>query len=419
MQLLVGLDAERLCHTRYEGPSPSVEPLPAHLRFLAVADEWSSSKGGLSTFNRLLCTALSRAGHGVSCLVPGATEGERASANKAGVRLVDAAEPGLPGMTRLCLKPRDADLSPHVIIGHGRVTGNAARILARLAFPGSRVIHFVHTEPGHIEWFKGDTIPEDASRKADERTEYELDLARQADLVVGVGPVLTRWIADELLTGALSDVPIHRLDPGLTDVLPVSRRPESVHCLLLGRAEDRRLKGIDIALRALQEWTERPPDLVIRGVPAGAAGEFTSWIQSLAPRVYVRPFGYTGEEERLAADFRKASVVLMPSRREGFGLVGLEAISAGVPVLVSDRSGLGELLHEHGTSTARRAIVETSGVDDEADVGAWRRAIDGVLRNRDAAYADAARLREEVASSLDWRTAVDKLIAALLRADRS
>ena len=34
----------------------------------------------------------------------------------------------------------------------------------------------------------------------------------------------------------------------------------------------------------------------------------------------------------------------MPSRTEGFGLTGLEAMSAGLPVLVSSNSGTGKAL---------------------------------------------------------------------------
>ena len=36
----------------------------------------------------------------------------------------------------------------------------------------------------------------------------------------------------------------------------------------------------------------------------------------------------------------------MPSRTEGFGLTALEALSAGLPVLVSCNSGLGEALEK-------------------------------------------------------------------------
>ena len=53
-----------------------------------------------------------------------------------------------------------------------------------------------------------------------------------------------------------------------------------------------------------------------------------------------------------------STCVLMPSRSEGFGLVGLEAIAFGVPVLVSAESGLGRVLRAVGTEVARKAVAE-------------------------------------------------------------
>lgn len=393
------------------GAAPAA--LPPRLRVLAVADEWESKKGGLSTFNRLLCKALAQAGHEVLCLVPGASEEEHRKASDAGVRLVEADALKLPDIARICLKPLNVTLAPHVIIGHGRVTGEAARIQARTHFPGSLLVHFIHTASGHIEWFKGDLLAEDASRKVDERTADEVRLASMADLVVGVGPVLTNAAKDEIHTGAQKTVPIHRFDPGLIDINPVKTHPQKIRCLLLGRAEDRRLKGIDIAVRALGALRD-PPELVIRGVPPGEAVEFTQWVNSQAKTVEVRPFEYSAQEETIAADIRKASLVLMPSRAEGFGLVGLEAISAAVPVLVSNQSGLGEILqNDVRTDAAKCAVVLTSGVDDETNIAAWSQAIKSVLFDRIAAYKRAVQLREDVAKVLDWANSVKKLVAEL------
>lgn len=44
--------------------------------------------------------------------------------------------------------------------------------------------------------------------------------------------------------------------------------------------------------------------------------------------------------------FREADLVVLPSRVEGFGLIALEAISAGIPVLVSSQAGISESLRE-------------------------------------------------------------------------
>ena len=46
----------------------------------------------------------------------------------------------------------------------------------------------------------------------------------------------------------------------------------------------------------------------------------------------------------LAKQFYEADLVMMPSRTEGFSLAALEALSAGLPVLVSHNSGIGKSL---------------------------------------------------------------------------
>jgi len=387
------------------------------LRFLVVASEWSSVHGGLSTFNRLLCGALATAGHDVSCLVPAATEGEGINAAEQDVKLICATRPAVSEEGRLLLKPT-LKLPPDVVVGHGRVTGEAAHVQSREHFPGSTLVHFVHTSPEHIEWFKGDTVAGDASHKADARQDNEIRMCKQADLAVGVGPRLTDHIKNKILSGDGYVMPIHRLDPGLTDIRPVNRQPTRPHCILLARAEDRRLKGIDIALRALDGCNPKYSSfLMIRGVPEGQTEEFWGWARSLARNVDVRPFAYSADEDKVAANIRESSLVLMPSREEGFGLVGLEAISAGVPVLISGNSGLGEMLSDQRSHSATRAVVEMSGNDD-TDIETWRVKIGNILHNREAAYEDARTLRGELASVLNWDTAVEKLVAALREASK-
>ena len=55
---------------------------------------------------------------------------------------------------------------------------------------------------------------------------------------------------------------------------------------------------------------------------------------------------FNESREKLARLFCEVDLVIMPSRTEGFGLAALEALSAGLPVLVSGNSGLGEALQE-------------------------------------------------------------------------
>ena len=62
--------------------------------------------------------------------------------------------------------------------------------------------------------------------------------------------------------------------------------------------------------------------------------------------VNLQPLPYTTDRQKLFEDLKKASLAIMPSWHEGFGLVGWEAIAAEVPLIVSKQSGLFKLLKE-------------------------------------------------------------------------
>lgn len=100
----------------------------------------------------------------------------------------------------------------------------------------------------------------------------------------------------------------------------------------------------------------------------------------------------------------------MPSKAEGFGLVGLEAIAAGTPLLISHRSGLAELLVEH--NLGGKCVVNTTGVTTE-DAPVWQKAIDLVLMDRVAAFSRAATLRRQLVPLCSWDDAVKRLVERL------
>ena len=80
------------------------------------------------------------------------------------------------------------------------------------------------------------------------------------------------------------------------------------------------------------------------------------------------------EQEPLKQLFREVDLVLMPSRSEGFGLTGVESLSAGLHVLVSKNSGFGEAL---GSVPFGFLFV----IDSE-DPSKWTTSIEGIW-NRD------------------------------------
>lgn len=116
---------------------------------------------------------------------------------------------------------------------------------------------------------------------------------------------------------------------------------------------------------------------------------------------------------------RRSSVLLMPSRTEGFGLVAIEALSLGIPVLVSNQSGVGELLiNRLGTSEAIPFVVRTTG-DLQTDAAEWARALENTLRDRNAAFRRTAELCDKLANAMSWETAAGALMNALRHEERS
>ncbi|MET8782529.1 MULTISPECIES: D-inositol-3-phosphate glycosyltransferase [unclassified Streptomyces] len=117
--------------------------------------------------------------------------------------------------------------------------------------------------------------------------------------------------------------------------------------LFAGRIQP--LKAPDVLLRAVAVLLDECPELRSRivvpvvGGPSGSGLAKPEGLQKLAARlgiadvVHFRP---PVEQARLADWFRAASVLVMPSYSESFGLVAIEAQAAGTPVIAASVGGL-------------------------------------------------------------------------------
>lgn len=242
----------------------------------------------------------------------------------------------------------------------------------------------------------------------------KIALARSASLIAAVGPLLFREFST-LLNTIRRD--IYEFRPGLGEPRDPVQIPTGIQCLVVGRAEDESLKGLDIAARALGhlEYPDMErPILIIRGAPYGCGDDLRRRLiaASRNPDVDIRIRPFNPNADRIAEDLGQSSVLLMPSRSEGFGLVGLEGIAAGVPVLLSDRSGLALLLDEMVPDIANSSIVKVTG-DIEIDGPVWGRRINQVLRNRPAAFARALELRNRLKPLLSWNASATSMFEAL------
>ena len=134
---------------------------------------------------------------------------------------------------------------------------------------------------------------------------------------------------------------------GLSVAAKVQQRERTggLKVLFAGRFEPR--KGYDLALRVAARLADNPSvqfsfagATLNEGMVKRARQESGIDPRRLANAVF------HGEADRATLDrlFVESDVVLMPSRFESFGLVAIEAMSAGVPVLALDRGGLAEVV---------------------------------------------------------------------------
>ncbi len=130
------------------------------------------------------------------------------------------------------------------------------------------------------------------------------------------------------------------------------------YILFVGRLD--RHKGADLLLRFFLDWqSELRPDLKLILVGRDCFWKeyemtFLEFWQEKIPAEMKSRIVFTGQIEhtRVKEYLAHASLCVFPSRWEMFGIVCLEAMSYGVPVVVSKNTGLAEVLGENLRSFA-------------------------------------------------------------------
>jgi glycosyltransferase involved in cell wall biosynthesis len=107
-----------------------------------------------------------------------------------------------------------------------------------------------------------------------------------------------------------------------------------------------RHKGFDEVLEVIPELSKKIPHIVYLIVGGGDDRQrLEKKVQSLGIKDYVVFTGFIPEDEKVD-HYRLADVYVMPSSREGFGFVFLEAMACGIPVVASKVDGSREAVRE-------------------------------------------------------------------------
>lgn len=221
--------------------------------------------------------------------------------------------------------------------------------------------------------------------------------AARADLVVVVSEHTAAAVRNRL---GVPDERVVICRPGAPSVTPWEPTLHAGPILFIGTIEPR--KNLPMLFSAYERVVAGRPDAPPLVLAGRSVEQSASILQSLAARRTlagrVRYLGYVSDDERNQL-YQDASMLVLPSLEEGFGMTAVEAMQAGVPVVASNRGALPEVIGDAG------ALV------DPTDEPALAAAIEQLLANPTErnARAEAGRIRARL---FTWSASAARLVDA-------
>jgi D-inositol-3-phosphate glycosyltransferase len=248
-----------------------------------------------------------------------------------------------------------------VIHSHYWMSGLAAEILSD-AWGGTPIVHMFHT----LGEMKNRVARAESERAGKDRLDGERQVLRRADRIV------VATLAEQTQLRFLYRADARKMvtiPPGVdtSHFYPIPAdeakqfiglKSENRMILFVGRIEP--LKGVDTLIHAMAclnlHGLHRPVHLAIIGgepdaLPENMTDEMAR-LQNLCDELCVGGMvlflGKRGQDT-LPYYYSAAEVLVMPSLYESFGMVALEAMACGTPVIASEVGGLGYLVQDGET----------------------------------------------------------------------
>ncbi|XP_019626189.1 PREDICTED: uncharacterized protein LOC109471342 [Branchiostoma belcheri] len=386
---------------------------------LLLSELYGTLKGGISSIYRRLAQVLREHEPDIPVFstVLEATEEDKKDAKSDGVRelLLPQVESGdertKPSLHWLTFDHRAK--YPHLpekvktIVGHTDGTSRAACGIKQDRCPEATAILFIDDIPEETEQYKGDEKALGIGKKEDSI----LKDAEQADVVFSIGDRIFDHFKNQFRAIPASKQPQHikfvpRPSSIFEDADAEYKDTDTMVVLSISRVTGvEKLNGLDLAVKALSIVAEKMSvTLRVRGVnkeDQKARNAILGHRNSTNLQITFDPYG---TQEDILKDMLQAHLVLVPSCAEPFGFVGLQAIAAGVPVLVSDKSGLANLIEKF----ARRyhnCIVKTDIHGNgkmNFNVSRWADRIEKVLEHCKEEFETAANLKKDLLDTRYW-----------------
>lgn len=324
-----------------------------------------------------------------------------------------------------------------LIIGHSRYSSAAAALIRERWYPAAKLALITHTSAlrkSDAAWTWYGKTRELGYVEAARLAMLDEKILPKADLAVGVGPVLTaearerEWMGQYNQQRSTQMGPrFHELVPGVhvLDNMRSQRGPDDIlRVLLPGRADDP-AKGLDDAIYAVHQVASLGHKIVLHvlGVPAEDVNTWQHYVEKVTGipgLVQLHPF--SSDRLTVLQHYRNTDLVIMPSTHEGFGMIFTEVAGLGIPILVTQDSGAGQLALDRTRFPAD--VGQACVVMDESAYGItpspkservaiWAHRIDQVRRQPDQARQHARAL-QQIMRGYSWTHAAKALLSAAM-----
>ena len=375
------------------------------LKVTLLSSEWrSSTDGDLSTINRELAIQLAKLPNvDVSVLLPNCSGEDRISAKSHNVKLIEADEvPGVEPVLWLSSPPINHTMD--CVIGHGVHLGRPIAFIKRNPnYSHCKWIQVVHSAPEEDGMYK-------SISEGEKLQKAEIQLCKMADQVITIGPKLAEAYKRHLHQ-VKHEENVFDLTPSVfSEFLEVEQGTEErrTFCILVigsgDSCEDFNVKGYDIAAKAIAELKDESYKLKF-GYATGGKRDITAekLLHAGISRNQLIVRSFDDDREVLVNLFCDVDLAIIPSRTEGFGTTALQALSAGLPILVSGNLGLGEAL--------KNVPLGSQSVVDSEDPKDWAKEIKHVRqKERVVRLSESNLLLEKYLERYSWEEPCKSLV---------
>lgn len=411
--------------------------------FVFITDDWGPGRGGINSLNYDLVRACARVTQNdkdirIVCAIPNLSKDEQDAMRDEGItpiripaeaftsqeKAADAADTIFSKLEKdRRLRHYFPDRCNTFCIGHDIYSGTLSKKLADLCGGWNIVFH-------HMDYASYYLLKNPNSSLYASRTQEQAQILRDADIVYAVGPMLYDSACDIVKSKAL----VKEFTPGLAEIECEAVINNRFTPIVFGRVENdnqvikQTCLAIDafasaIAMDKVTPIIGRNPTLNVYGYNGNDATRLEAEVlrlqrdaRNIAGRLCnIVPHTFA-ERATLWSALSGASVAMMLSFHEGFGLVGYEAIAAGVPLILTQNSGLYAFLEDRGLEHLVYPVeiegsTEPKGYSPD-DLDAVTQALRTIRQKEEKYKQNALKLRELLLNdhSYSWDAAARRFL---------